>query len=185
MNCVSITHISRLATQLTPMPILSLRLTGWRTSWLLSRTSSRPSPRSWTRPSQRCPDTKTTKIEKTTFYVVTDTKMAARIPNYQDDQLYWAQTLTLTVVVLTKFGHRKCFAAFFLHKYSRADFYQSDRCSVVLFVDDGLWGAQAVKNVFPSSSQTATWAYKAAGVQKWFFATFKICCLLFLLCKKD
>ena len=80
MICVSITHISRLATQLTPMPILSLRLTGWRTSWLLSRTSSRPSPRSWTRPSQRCPDTKTTKIEKTTFYVVTDTKMAARIP---------------------------------------------------------------------------------------------------------
>ena len=42
------------------------------------------------------------------------------------------------VVVLTKFGHRKCFAAFFLYKYSRADFYQSDRCSVVLFVDDGL-----------------------------------------------
>merc|ERR1739848_667192 len=32
--------------------------TGWRMSFLASRKSSRRSPRSWTRPSPRCPDTK-------------------------------------------------------------------------------------------------------------------------------
>ena len=34
------------------------RLTGLRTSWWESRRSSRPSPRSLTRPSPRCPDTR-------------------------------------------------------------------------------------------------------------------------------
>ena len=34
------------------------RLTGWRTSWWPSRRSSRPSPRSWSRPSPRCPATR-------------------------------------------------------------------------------------------------------------------------------
>ena len=33
------------------------RWTGWRTSWWPSRRNSRPSTKSWSRPSLRCPDT--------------------------------------------------------------------------------------------------------------------------------
>merc|ERR1712203_184231 len=38
------------------------RLTGWKTSSPLSRTSSMESLRSWSRPSPRCPDTRSTSI---------------------------------------------------------------------------------------------------------------------------
>ena len=34
------------------------RWTGWRTSWCLSRRSTRPSRRRWSRPSPRCPATR-------------------------------------------------------------------------------------------------------------------------------
>ena len=37
-----------------------IRWTGWRMSWWVSRRSTRPSPRSSSRPSQRCLDTKDT-----------------------------------------------------------------------------------------------------------------------------
>ena len=33
------------------------RWTGWRMSWSPSRRSTRPSPRSWSRPLLKCPDT--------------------------------------------------------------------------------------------------------------------------------
>ena len=38
--------------------ISACRWTGWRMSWCQSRRSTRPSLRSWSRPSQRCPDTR-------------------------------------------------------------------------------------------------------------------------------
>ena len=182
MNCVSITHISRLATQLT---LCLYCPSGWPAGGRAGCWAGQVQGHHRGAGPDLRRDVRILKQRKLKRRHSTSSPILKWRRGYQDDQLYWAQTLTLTVVVLTKFGHRKCFAAFFLYKYSRADFYQSDRCSVVLFVDDGLWGAQAVKNVFPSSSQAATWAYKAAGVQKWFFATFKICCLFFLLCKKD
>ena len=41
-----------------PLPPFPPRWTGWRTSWWLSRRSSRPSLRSSSRHSPRCPDTR-------------------------------------------------------------------------------------------------------------------------------
>merc|ERR1712107_612955 len=61
-------QIKTLTSRLRPEPSLlrsqfrsfRRRLTGWKTSWPLSRTSSRESLRSWNRPSPRCPATRTT-----------------------------------------------------------------------------------------------------------------------------
>ena len=44
--------------------IILSRLTDSRTSWCLSRRSTRRSLRSWSRPSPRCPDTKATRSQE-------------------------------------------------------------------------------------------------------------------------
>ena len=50
--------------------ISACRWTGWRMSWCLSRRSTRPSLRSWSRPLLRCLDTNRTSTTVKIVYVI-------------------------------------------------------------------------------------------------------------------